>query len=121
MFLRLVSLLSSILPADPVAHVIRNASLQGASYIEAHGSLIHLFTYTFLPYFSVAQDCFDSRLRAGKCLVLAGCPAIIEEFYRETNSASNNADFQAYVSQSICGFDGSDFQVSFMAASICKL
>ncbi|XP_023304786.2 venom serine protease Bi-VSP [Lucilia cuprina] len=58
-----------------------------------------------------AQDCVDSRLRAGKCITLAKCPDMIEEFYDEARVTSYGIDFQTFVSNSICGFDGVNFLI----------
>ncbi|TMW51495.1 hypothetical protein DOY81_003400 [Sarcophaga bullata] len=58
-----------------------------------------------------AQDCVDSRLRAGYCVTLAKCPYMIEEFYDEARKTSYGINFQTYVSNSLCGFDGINFLI----------
>ncbi|XP_065361766.1 proclotting enzyme-like [Calliphora vicina] len=56
-----------------------------------------------------AQDCVDSRLRPGKCITLTKCPDMVEEFYDEARKTSYGIDFQTFISNSICGFDGVNF------------
>lgn len=70
------------------------------------------FVIIFLFLFILAQDCVDSRLRAGSCIALSKCPDIVEEFYDEARKTSYGIDFQTFVSNSLCGFDGTNFLVS---------
>ncbi|XP_061388803.1 uncharacterized protein LOC133323915 [Musca vetustissima] len=58
-----------------------------------------------------AQDCVDSRLRAGRCVTLAMCPDMVQEYYDEIRKTSYAADFQTFMSNSICGFDGMNFLI----------
>ncbi|KAL7731985.1 hypothetical protein ACLKA6_015749 [Drosophila palustris] len=56
------------------------------------------------------QSCYDARSRSGSCLPLTACPHLIEEYYA-ASSLSSSSEFQTFLGQSICGFDGSSFLV----------
>ncbi|XP_037950602.1 serine protease filzig [Teleopsis dalmanni] len=58
-----------------------------------------------------SQNCVDSRKRAGRCITLSGCPNLIEEFYDEARTMPYGMDFQTFVSELICGFDGVNFLI----------
>lgn len=84
------------------------------------GILKRTFLFLFLFFENVlfnfflflAQDCVDSRLRAGKCVTLVKCPDMVQEYYDEVRKTSYATDFQTFMSNSICGFDGMNFMVS---------
>ncbi|XP_030380379.1 serine proteinase stubble [Scaptodrosophila lebanonensis] len=57
------------------------------------------------------QTCFDSRARVGFCLSLASCPHLIEEYYSHTAINPIAIDFQTFLGNSICGYDGSSFRI----------
>ncbi|KAM7355855.1 proclotting enzyme-like [Cochliomyia hominivorax] len=92
MYLQLISLLTAFLP-DPKTDILRR-----------------LDTFDDMENV-IAQDCVDSRLRAGKCIPLAKCPVMVEEFYDEARKNSYGVDFQTFISNSLCGFDGVNFLI----------
>ncbi|XP_034480573.1 proclotting enzyme [Drosophila innubila] len=53
------------------------------------------------------QSCYDARSRSGSCLPLTSCAHLIEEYH----AGSVTSEFQTFLGQSICGFDGSSFLV----------
>ncbi|XP_051861753.1 venom serine protease Bi-VSP [Drosophila albomicans] len=52
------------------------------------------------------QSCYDARSRSGSCVPLTSCAQLLEQV--QTGASS---EFQTFLGQSICGFDGSSFLV----------
>lgn len=53
------------------------------------------------------QGCYDAHSRPGSCQTLSTCQHLLEE----QQMAAGSTDFQTFLGQSICGFDGSSFLV----------
>ncbi|XP_032309760.1 proclotting enzyme isoform X2 [Drosophila ananassae] len=53
------------------------------------------------------QSCYDARSQPGSCLPLTSCPQLMEEYQGQ----GQGNDFNTFLGQSICGFDGSTFMV----------
>ncbi|XP_055840657.1 uncharacterized protein LOC129908281 [Episyrphus balteatus] len=60
---------------------------------------------------SKSQQCMDSMGRAGNCAPLNGCPFLLDEFYEKARQYPEGIDFQSFISQSLCGFDGFRFLI----------
>ncbi|XP_055909982.1 venom serine protease Bi-VSP-like [Eupeodes corollae] len=60
---------------------------------------------------SKSQNCVDSLNRPGNCIPVSGCPYLIEEFYEQARKFPDSIDFQNFISQSLCGFDGFRFSI----------
>ncbi|XP_044571051.1 venom protease isoform X1 [Drosophila ananassae] len=54
-----------------------------------------------------SQSCYDARSQPGSCLPLTSCPQLMEEYQGQ----GQGNDFNTFLGQSICGFDGSTFMV----------
>ncbi|KAH8395326.1 hypothetical protein KR222_009419, partial [Zaprionus bogoriensis] len=61
------------------------------------------------------QACYDAHARAGSCQTLPTCQHLLEEYQSDAGSS----DFQTFLGQSICGFDGSSFLVSSLGHTCC--
>ncbi|KAM8710794.1 hypothetical protein ACLKA7_017429 [Drosophila subpalustris] len=53
------------------------------------------------------QSCHDARSQSGNCLPLTACAHLLEEY----QAVSSSSEFQTFLGQSICGFDGISFLV----------
>ncbi|XP_075163211.1 ovochymase-like [Haematobia irritans] len=80
-------------------------------FIRKFFQFIQVFTLICGIIVVKSQDCVDSRLRSGKCVALTKCPDMVEEFYDEVRKTSHSLDFQTFISNSICGFDGRNFLI----------
>ncbi|XP_073840714.1 uncharacterized protein [Musca autumnalis] len=72
---------------------------------------IFIMFVAIVPALVKSQDCVDSRLRSGKCVALSMCPDMVQEYYDEVRKTSYATDFQTFMSNSICGFDGNNFLI----------
>lgn len=57
------------------------------------------------------SQCVDSMARPGNCIPVSGCPYLIEEFYDQVRRSPDAIDFQSFITQSLCGFDGFRFLI----------
>ncbi|XP_023165803.2 proclotting enzyme isoform X2 [Drosophila hydei] len=55
----------------------------------------------------VPESCYDARARSGSCVPLTSCSHLVQEY--QTGTADQ--EFQTFLGQSICGFDGASFLV----------
>ncbi|XP_067613666.1 venom protease isoform X2 [Eurosta solidaginis] len=50
-------------------------------------------------------------MRSGLCVSINSCPQFMQDYYEASRTSSQVNDFQMFVSNSMCGFDGNNFMV----------
>lgn len=56
------------------------------------------------------QSCYDARSRPGSCQTLTSCLQLLEE-QQQQQQQHQSMEFQTFLGQSICGFDGASYLV----------
>uniref|UniRef100_A0A1A9WPV0 Peptidase S1 domain-containing protein n=1 Tax=Glossina brevipalpis TaxID=37001 RepID=A0A1A9WPV0_9MUSC len=57
------------------------------------------------------QTCTNNNLYSRKCTLIAQCPVLIEEFYNQLKKSTHTLDFNTFLGQKICDFDGKNFWI----------